>query len=76
MPPGESIVTGGPEGVEAGVATLVGVETQAITAAVQRLLDDPKAYAAMANVTSPYGDGHAAERIVELIRTWSTGTRS
>jgi UDP-N-acetylglucosamine 2-epimerase (non-hydrolysing) len=32
-----------------------------------RLLDDEATYAAMARVTNPYGDGHAAERIVARI---------
>ena len=34
----------------------------------QRLLDDPAAYAAMARGVSPYGDGHAAGRIVRVLR--------
>jgi UDP-N-acetylglucosamine 2-epimerase (non-hydrolysing) len=32
-----------------------------------RLLDDARAYEAMANAVSPYGDGHAAQRIVARI---------
>jgi UDP-N-acetylglucosamine 2-epimerase (non-hydrolysing) len=31
------------------------------------LLDDPDAYAAMAHVAAPYGDGRAADRIVEVL---------
>jgi UDP-N-acetylglucosamine 2-epimerase (non-hydrolysing) len=53
-----------PEAVEAGVVRLVGPHRKAIVANAAELLDDPKAYAAMATRVNPYGDGHAAERIV------------
>jgi UDP-N-acetylglucosamine 2-epimerase (non-hydrolysing) len=56
-----------PEAVEAGVSALVGTETEAIRRSAQHLLDDPAAYAAMAQGRSPYGDGHAAERIVGIL---------
>ena len=56
-----------PEAVDAGTAKLVGTETEAIVTAAETLLHDPAAYAAMANAVSPYGDGHAAERIVEFL---------
>jgi UDP-N-acetylglucosamine 2-epimerase (non-hydrolysing) len=56
-----------PEAVEAGVAELVGTETDRIVSATERLLHDPQAYAAMANAISPFGDGHAAERIVAIL---------
>ena len=38
-------------------------------AAVHRLslLDDPAAYAAMAHASNPYGDGHACERIADIL---------
>lgn len=55
-----------PEGVAAGAAMLVGTERERIVAEAARLLDDPAAYRAMANVANPYGDGRAAARIVEL----------
>jgi hypothetical protein len=35
-----------------------------------RLLDDPDAHAAMARPVKPFGDGHAAERIVEALMAW------
>ena len=57
-----------PEGVTAGAAALVGTDRARIVAATQRLLDDPAAYAAMASVRNPYGDGRAAERIVAALR--------
>jgi UDP-N-acetylglucosamine 2-epimerase (non-hydrolysing) len=60
-------VTERPEAVEAGVARLVGSETDAIVAETTRLLDDPAAYARMQRAVNPYGDGHAAERIVAAL---------
>lgn len=57
-------VTERPEGVEAGVLKLVGTDVETIVTASSRLLDDPAAYAAMAHAANPFGDGHAAGRIV------------
>ena len=56
-----------PEGVEAGTLKLVGTEAGQIVREVTRLLDDPVAYAEMARAVNPYGDGHAAERIIEAL---------
>ena len=56
-----------PEAVEAGVVRLVGPVREAIIAEVSRLLDDTDAYADMAKGVSPYGDGHAAARIVDIL---------
>ena len=56
-----------PEGIEAGTLKLVGTETNRIVHEATRLLDDPVAYAEMAKAANPYGDGHAAERIVEAL---------
>jgi UDP-N-acetylglucosamine 2-epimerase (non-hydrolysing) len=60
-------VTERPEGVEAGVLKLVGTDPQVIVAEAKRLLEDREAYCAMANAKNPFGDGHAAERIVQAI---------
>ena len=60
-------VTERPEAVELGVAKLVGTEPDRIVTEAARLLSDPLAYAAMAQGSSPYGDGHAAERIASLV---------
>lgn len=57
-----------PEAVDAGVVKLVGPHYDRITQEAQRLLNDPDAYHAMAKGVSPYGDGHAAERIVKVLR--------
>jgi UDP-N-acetylglucosamine 2-epimerase (non-hydrolysing) len=63
-------VTERPEAVEAGVARVVGTDTERIVAKVFRLLDDPEAHAAMARPVNPYGDGHAAQRIVKALMEW------
>jgi UDP-N-acetylglucosamine 2-epimerase (non-hydrolysing) len=57
-----------PEGVAAGTAILTGPEAPAIVAHATRLLTDDAAYRSMATARNPYGDGHAAERIVRRIR--------
>lgn len=57
------------EAIEAGVARLVGTRRGAIVDALSRLLDDEQAWQAMAKPVSPFGDGHAASRIVEIITT-------
>jgi len=58
-------VTERPEGVEAGTALVVGTDPSRIVTETRRLLDDPQAYAAMAQAVNPYGDGRAAGRIVD-----------
>jgi UDP-N-acetylglucosamine 2-epimerase (non-hydrolysing) len=60
-------VTERPEALEAGTARLVGTDAARIVAETRRLLDDPSSYAAMARAVNPYGDGHAAERIVAAL---------
>ena len=59
-----------PEGVAAGTALLTGPNASAIVAHVTRLLTDEGAYRSMATAKNPYGDGHAAERIVARIRRY------
>lgn len=56
-----------PEGIEAGTLKLVGTETSQIVRETERLLDDPTAHARMAKAVNPYGDGHAAERIIRAL---------
>ncbi len=60
-------VTERPEGVKAGTVLLVGTRRERIVSETRRLLDDTQAYAEMAHAVNPYGDGHAAERIVQAI---------
>ena len=59
-----------PEGIEAGAALLVGVETDSILEATQRLLDDRDVYQSMASVRNPYGDGQASRRIADILESW------
>lgn len=57
-----------PEAVKQGVVKLVGPNYDRIIQETQQLLDDESAYRAMARGVSPYGDGHAAARIVKTLR--------
>jgi UDP-N-acetylglucosamine 2-epimerase (non-hydrolysing) len=59
-----------PEAVEEGVVKLVGTDFDTIVSEIQRLLDDEFVYRAMARGVSPYGDGHAAERIVNVLKEY------
>ncbi len=52
------------EGVDGGTLQLVGTDTDRIIAAATTLLDEPELYRAMSTRPNPYGDGHAAPRIV------------
>ncbi len=61
-------VTERPEGITAGVARLVGSNKKKIVEEVEQLLTDPAAYRKMTNRQNPYGDGHAAERIVKILK--------
>lgn len=56
-----------PEAIEAGTARLVGTDPATILGEAERLLRDPLAYATMARVATPFGDGQAARRIVDLL---------
>lgn len=62
-------VTERPEAVAAGVVKLVGTDRERIVREATTLLTDADAYAAMARPTCVYGDGKAAQRIVEVITT-------
>ena len=56
-----------PEGIEAGTSRLVGTKAEGIITAVCELLEDFAVYNKMAKVNNPYGDGKAAERIVNTL---------
>lgn len=60
-------VTERPEGVIAGIAKLVGMESKVIVKEAKKLLTSKVAYNKMAKAINPYGDGLAAERIVKII---------
>jgi len=57
-----------PEGVTAGVNKLVGTDVETIFANVDRLLTDRAAYAHMASIRNPYGDGTAGAQIAAVLR--------
>jgi UDP-N-acetylglucosamine 2-epimerase len=60
-----------PEGVSAGTSILVGTDPQKIVEATMRLLFDAEHYRRMAMAPNPYGDGHAADRIVHALHASS-----
>ena len=55
------------EGVEAKTAKLVGTKEQDVYESIVSLLDDKDLYDEMAKAVNPYGDGHAAEKIVDVL---------
>ena len=61
-------VTERPEAVEAGTVRLVGANRERVVANVAELLEDQHAYRAMSRAHNPYGDGHACQRIVDVLR--------
>lgn len=69
-------VTERPEGVDAGVARLVGLDASRITSEAERLLDSEAAYRKMSGRRFLYGDGQAAERIAAIIETKIAGAVS
>lgn len=56
-----------PEGIAAGTLKLVGTEEETIYNEFSRLLSDKEEYEAMSKASNPYGDGHACERIAEIL---------
>jgi UDP-N-acetylglucosamine 2-epimerase (non-hydrolysing) len=64
-------VTERPEGVEAGVSQLVGANPERIVSSACQLLDDPESYQLMSHAINPFGDGHAAPRIVSALQSFT-----
>lgn len=56
-----------PEGIAAGTLKLVGTEEETIYREFSRLLSDKDEYEAMSKASNPYGDGHACERIADIL---------
>ena len=56
-----------PEGIAAGTLKLVGTEEETIYREFSRLLSDKDEYEAMSKASNPYGDGHACERIADVL---------
>ena len=64
-------VTERPEAVEAGTVMLVGTDKAKIVGGVESVLLDDALYARMSRAHNPYGDGHAAARIVDILGNWA-----
>ena len=58
-----------PEGIAAGTLKLVGTEEETIYNEFSRLLSDKEEYESMSKASNPYGDGHACERIADILET-------
>ncbi|MBO4449694.1 MAG: UDP-N-acetylglucosamine 2-epimerase (non-hydrolyzing) [Clostridiales bacterium] len=56
-----------PEGIKAGTLKLVGTGEETIYKSFTELITDRDAYMRMSNAVNPYGDGHASERIADVI---------
>lgn len=59
-----------PEAVIAGTVRLVGTDEDRLVDEVTELIEDPDAYARMANAVNPYGDGRAAERSIAAVESY------
>jgi UDP-N-acetylglucosamine 2-epimerase (non-hydrolysing) len=59
-----------PEAVEAGVVKLVGTSCENIVRETQKLLTDKNYYNSMAKGVSPYGDGKASMRIIDILKDY------
>lgn len=59
-----------PEAVEAGTVEILGVEEEKIYKGIQSLLTDQNKYTKMSRAINPYGDGHACDKIVEVLREY------
>lgn len=56
-----------PEGVDVGTLRLVGTDEEVIYSAFTELLEDEELYKKMSQSCNPYGDGHASERIADIL---------
>ena len=69
-------VTERPEAVLAGTVKVVGTGTDSIVENTNRLLADQEEYNRMSRAISPYGDGTAAEKIVQILLSATAGGKS
>ncbi|TFY93025.1 UDP-N-acetylglucosamine 2-epimerase (non-hydrolyzing) [Pseudomonas nabeulensis] len=63
-------VTERPSVLEGGTVLLVGTDAERIVQHASALFDDPAVFERMSRVHTPYGDGHASERITERLKRW------
>ena len=61
-----------PEGIAAGTLKLVGTDEETIYTEFTRLLNDDEVYLSMSRAANPYGDGHACERIADILENYYT----
>jgi len=62
-----------PEAIEAGTAKLVGTNPSQVVAVASELLGDSQVYQVMATAVNPFGDGYAAERILQVVKGYFSG---
>ena len=55
------------EGVDAGTLKVVGTDEETIYSTFKELLECPDSYEKMSKACNPYGDGHACERIADIL---------
>ena len=60
-----------PEGIKAGTLKLVGTNEETIYREFKKLIEDQNEYQKMSHASNPYGDGHASERIADIICSFS-----
>lgn len=65
-------VTERPEGVDAGTLCIVGTEEEPVYRAFRELLTNNELYNSMSHAQNPYGDGHASERIADILLKGTT----
>jgi len=58
-----------PEAVEAGTVKVIGTGREKIYQCVEDLLGDKIKYEEMSKAINPYGDGHAAEKIADALKS-------
>ncbi len=58
-----------PEAVQYGTVKLVGTDIEKIVNSTEELLINDIEYKKMSEAVNPYGDGHASERIVEILKS-------
>lgn len=59
-----------PEGVEAGTLKLVGTKEEDIYVSFKELLENKVVYDEMSHASNPYGDGHACEKIADILENY------
>ncbi|MFQ4139899.1 non-hydrolyzing UDP-N-acetylglucosamine 2-epimerase [Nodosilinea sp. PGN35] len=65
-----------PEAIAAGTARLIGTSSEAIGRHTLELLSDAEAYGAMARAVNPFGDGHASDRILTIVKAYFSACKS